>query len=125
MATILVIDDEAGIRSLVRSTLERVGHRVVEAADGRIGVQLAASETPDLIVTDMLMPEQEGLETIRELRRRGIRAPIIAMSGGGRTARMDFLNVAREFGANVVLKKPFRPARLTEITARLLGEVNC
>ena len=122
MATIIIIDDEEGLRKMLRHSLENLGHVIHEAPDGRRGVELVKSHSPDLIITDILMPEQEGLETIRLVRRSAPDIPIIAISGGGRTARMDFLEVAQEFGANATVSKPFRPREFVQLVERLLGD---
>ena len=112
MALVLVIDDNDGLRSMVRRALESAGHQVVEASDGRQGLMLARERRPDAMITDILMPTKEGLETIREARASWPRLAIIAMSGGGNMRTLDLLGVALQFGANKVLEKPFRPAAL-------------
>lgn len=120
MATILIIDDEEGLRDVARKALERAGHHVLEAADGRAAILVLGKAAPDLIITDILMPEQEGLQTIREIRKRRLRTPILAVSGGGRTARLDFLDIATELGADRTLAKPFRVGELLEAVDQLL-----
>ena len=107
MAKILVIDDEKLVRLTVRQALELAGHTVVEAEDGRDGVDVFIHHGPDLVITDLIMPEQEGIATIGELRRARADLPIIAMSGGGRNGNKDFLQAAAGLGANRVVKKPF------------------
>lgn len=121
MARVLVIDDEPQLRQLVRRVLEAAGHQVTEAPDGRKGIMLFRLEKPDLVITDILMPEKEGIETIRELRAAAADVPILAISGGGRTAHLDFLDIAREFGALASLSKPFLPRQLLEEVTRLLA----
>ena len=120
MANILVIDDERGLREIARQALERAGHTVAEAADGRMAMDMLGRVVPDLIITDILMPEQEGLQTIREIRKRWTSVPVLAVSGGGRTARLDFLEMARELGANATLAKPFRVRELLAAVDQLL-----
>ncbi|HEX3953825.1 MAG TPA: response regulator [Stellaceae bacterium] len=119
MAKILVIDDDPHMRRMVRRALEGAGHSVVDYGDGRGGITHLAREAPDLLITDIFMPEMEGLETIRRVRGINAALPIIAMSGvsieGG-----DYLDIAAKFGAFATLKKPFRPAELTELVAKLL-----
>ena len=120
MATILVIDDDDDVRHVLRMVLEGAGHIILEAANGIAADHFIASETVDLVVTDILMPHKEGLETIIDLRRAGRVVPIIAISGGGRTGMTEFLNVAERFGADRTLKKPFRRAELLRLVAELL-----
>jgi CheY-like chemotaxis protein len=120
IATILVIDDEAEVRQTLARML--AGHAVHEAADGGAGLALAAELAPDLVVTDILMPEKEGIETIRELRRAHPRVRILAISGGGQSGTLDFLDMARALGADAALAKPFRRSELLEMVERLLGD---
>lgn len=120
MALVLLIDDDASMRSLMRQALEAVGHDVLEAPDGRRVLELLRRSRPDLMVTDILMPNKEGLETIRDVKAAMPRLPIIAISGGGRIDRRDLLDAAREFGADAALAKPFRPAELRALVADLL-----
>ncbi|HEY9567010.1 MAG TPA: response regulator [Thalassobaculum sp.] len=120
MATILVIDDEPSLRDVARLALEGAGHTVTEAPDGRAAMAALDRMLPDLIITDILMPEQEGLQTIREIRKRWKSVPVLAMSGGGRTARLDFLQIAKGLGANATLTKPFRVRDLLAAVDQLL-----
>lgn len=120
MALVLVIDDNAGLRTVVRAALEAAGHEVAEAPDGRLGLELLALHRPVLMITDILMPTKEGLETIREARAAWPELAIIGMSGGGSLESMDLLNIALQFGADKVLEKPFRPAELRAAVAGLL-----
>ena len=83
MARILVVDDEEGIRTLLRNILVREGHHVTTAADGVEALQVVDTQPVDLVITDLIMPEKEGVETISELRKRFPAVKIIAMSGGG------------------------------------------
>jgi CheY-like chemotaxis protein len=121
MARIIVIDDEPGVRSVACQALEAAGHAVVGYPDGRGGIAHIQRDPPDLLVTDLFMPEMEGLETIRLARDLQSGMPIIAMSGvyfeGG-----DYLEIAEKFGALATLRKPFRPGDLVDLVARLLAE---
>ena len=124
MARILVIDDEADIRTIFQRCLERMGYTVETAADGRQGLRLLASTVPDLVITDLMMPEMDGLEVIRNIR--NIRKqqpdlPIIAISGGMRTASANFLPIAGKFGANCVFDKPVELDQLLAAVRKLLG----
>lgn len=107
MARILVIDDEELARFTIREILETAGHDVTEARDGEEGIAFQAANPFDLIITDIIMPRKEGVETIIELKRDHPNLRIIAISGGGRTRNLDFLKLAEEYGADKVLPKPF------------------
>jgi CheY-like chemotaxis protein len=104
---VLVIDDEDMIRKLMRYFLEQAGHRVDEARNGRIGIELLHTNEYDVIITDMVMPEMEGLEVISIAQRNWPHIPVVAVSGGARTGDADTLEIARDLGAAVVLPKPF------------------
>ena len=103
----MVIDDEAAGRDLLRDILEAEGHHVVEAGDGELGSRLYRQEPTDLIITDIYMPNQEGLQTIRELKRDFPDVRLIAMSGGSDVVKMDVLQIAKKLGAVRTLSKPF------------------
>jgi two-component system, response regulator, stage 0 sporulation protein F len=105
MASILVIDDDAQIRSLLRRILEADGHHVQEAPDGRVGLTLYRQRPANLVVTDILMPERDGMEVTLALTREFLDAKVIAMSGA--TGDRNFLDVAAIFGARQVIQKPF------------------
>src|SRR5208282_5580007 len=119
MARILVIDDEPDIRTFLEEILESAGHEVILAADGREGVRQHCTSPADLLITDLFMPNQEGLETIREFRTRFPEVAIIAMSG--RAAAVTMLSVAQKFGAVGVLHKPFAADELIAAVAKALG----
>jgi CheY-like chemotaxis protein len=121
MAVLLVIDDDAGMRKLMVRTLSSGSHRVLEAENGQEGLRLMDEHKPDVVITDILMPQKEGIETIREVQERAPATKIIAISGGGVSHNLMFLDVARAFGADAVLAKPFRPAQLVETVEQLLG----
>jgi DNA-binding response OmpR family regulator len=120
MARILVIDDDHAVRLTIQVILERDGHEVICASDGDQGLRAFASALPQLVITDIIMPNKEGLETIMQIRACGATTPIIAMSGGGRVGNADFLKMAAELGANEVLPKPFERHDLTGAVRRLL-----
>ena len=122
MPKVLVIDDEAGVRDTIERTLLRAGCELVLAEDGRRGVALFQREAPDLTITDIIMPEGEGIETIRAIRKLQPAAKIIAMSGGGMISSADLLYLATRFGACEVIAKPFDPDDLTARVARCLAE---
>jgi CheY-like chemotaxis protein len=119
MATILVIDDEAGMRRLVARILAGAGHRVVEAEDGFIAVDKFRRETPDIIVVDILMPDRDGIETIQKIRAIRGDVGIIAISGGGVVEPSFYLDLAEKFGAHRHLAKPFKSKELIEAVESL------
>jgi DNA-binding response OmpR family regulator len=120
MQRILVIDDDDGIRAIVQLFLERKGYEVVCAADGEEGIRIFERASPQLIITDIIMPNKEGIGTIMQIRSRDSMIPIIAISGGARTDNIDFLQMARKLGANESLAKPFTPQELVAAVRRLL-----
>lgn len=122
MARILIIDDEDELRSMLRRMLEQAGHEVTEAVNGAEGIELYERDRPDLIITDIIMPEKEGVETIIALRRADPNLPIIAISGGGRLEATDFLTMARKLGARRTLAKPFRRDQLLEAVDECLAK---
>ena len=121
MARIIVIEDEPAIRRLVVRILGRSGHEVREAGNGRDGVALHRADPADLVITDLFMPEQDGIETIQQIREFAPRTPILAMSGGGTRGNTDSLSDAELLGAQAVLSKPFSPDDLDRAIASLLG----
>ncbi len=121
MARILVIDDEDELRSMLRQMLEHAGHEVAEAVNGAAGIEIYERDAPDLIITDIIMPEKEGVETIIALRRADPALPIIAISGGGRLDATDFLTMAKKLGARRTLTKPFRRDQLLEAVGECLA----
>jgi len=104
---ILVIDDDEQMRVLLRQVMEWSGYTVVDAENGRKGMQLQREQPADLVITDLIMPEQEGLETISILKREFPEVRIVAISGGGRIGPEAYLPAARELGADLVFSKPF------------------
>jgi len=120
MIRILLIDDDALARDMLRQMLERAGYDVVEAASGREGLQHYQATAIDLIITDILMPDQDGLETILELRRLAPEAKIIAISGGGQSGLLDLLPVAAKLGAQWTFWKPLRRLELLAAIRQLV-----
>jgi CheY-like chemotaxis protein len=112
MSKILVIDDDAVVRETIVFLLQDVGYEVLSAEDGVRGMALFRSEQPDLVITDLIMPEQEGLQTITEMLKDQPNAKIIAISGAARLGKMDFLKIAEVLGAMDAIRKPFEPAEL-------------
>ncbi len=120
MAKVLVIDDDPGFRRMIRMILARMRHDVVEAQDGNEGIDRFRVEQPDLVISDIVMPNKEGIQTILEIRALAPDACIIAMSGGGVSLGIGYLGAALKLGANQILSKPFRPAELVAMVERLL-----
>jgi DNA-binding response OmpR family regulator len=117
MKKILVIEDNAIVRNTVMRILESAGYTVVTANDGLQGFDLFRKEQPDLVISDIIMPQQEGIGTIRQILAERPGTKIIAISGGGRIGNTDFLSIARKMGAIDALPKPFDPDDL-------LGRIN-
>jgi DNA-binding NtrC family response regulator len=118
---ILIIDDEEDIRALVQHMLNREGYETASAAEGREGLRLQRQAPADLIITDLMMPGQEGLETIMEIRRLFPHTKIIAMSGGGQGGVLDFLPIATQLGAARTMAKPFTHEQLITTVREVLG----
>jgi CheY-like chemotaxis protein len=104
---ILIADDDYELRTMLRRTLEGLGHACVEASNGQEAITLYNPETIHAVMTDIIMPQQEGLETIQILKRKNPNAKIIAMSGGGKMSAGGYLKMAQQLGASTVLSKPF------------------
>ena len=124
MARILVIDDEEDMRALVQQTLESDGHEVIPAPDGAQGLALQRKRPADLVITDIFMPEREGLETIHDLKREFPRVKIIAMSGGGRASNVldSISTMASALGIDAFLLKPFDLATLLDSVHHVLRQ---
>jgi CheY-like chemotaxis protein len=120
MARILLIDDDDSVRTMLRLTLTEFGHTVTEARNGKEGLDKFADSHADLVITDIVMPEKEGIEVIVELRNRQPELRIMAISGGGRIDSQDYLSIARFSGASKVLAKPFSSEELMSAIAELL-----
>jgi CheY-like chemotaxis protein len=119
MARILVIDDQDHIRTLLRLVLEGAGHEVLDASNGRLGLELYREQSADLIITDLLMPEMSGLELMLELTRSFLNVKVIAITGG--LLREDTLNKAKLLGARQTLEKPFDMAELLQCRSLRIG----
>lgn len=119
MASILVIDDDIAVRRTVRTVLERGGHTVIEAGDGVEGMRLYHQHAVDVVITDLYMPGQDGIETIQLLREESPDCRILAISGGASAGADGALRDAQMLGADEVLAKPFDRADLLDAVARL------
>ena len=120
MKKILIIDDEPYILLMLKKMLERAGYEVDLASNGREGMDLFNKETADLVITDIIMPDKEGLELIIEMKRQRPNLKIIAMSGGGRISPDSYLECATHFGAEKVFQKPFRQKELVSAVRELI-----
>lgn len=121
MKHILIIDDEPKIRLLLRKMFESQGYKVTEASNGNEGIALFHTDPADLILTDLVMPEKEGIETIVELKRENPDIKIIAMSGGGRFNHAGYLDIAKRLGADQSLEKPIARDTLLKAVRALIG----
>lgn len=124
MAKILLIDDDEYIRMWTSIHLDKAGHQTTTAADGDPGINLASKIKFDLVITDIIMPDKEGLETIIELKKGNPDLPIIAMSGGGHMSSDDILELALSLGANAVLRKPFDGSELIALVESCLAPIS-
>lgn len=121
MKRILIIDDEPHILLMLKKMLERAGYEVDLASNGSEGLRLFESIQSGLVITDIIMPEKEGLETIREMRRMNKDVKIIAMSGGGKISADNYLETAKIFGASRLVEKPFSQKLMISYVEELLG----
>jgi len=120
MAVVLVIEDDDHLRCLLRVVLERAGHIVEDAPNGMAGLKRFSTRPADIVVTDIIMPEKEGLETIIELKRDYPDVKIIAISGGGASLDAQYLPSAKALGADWTIEKPFEPREVIEAVGGLL-----
>lgn len=120
MARILIIDDESLVRAFLREVLEAAGHEVMEGANGDDAVKIFAEFHPDILIVDVIMPDQDGIYAIREIRRTMPQAKVIAMSGMHSLVGFDYLKPAVKLGADVALYKPFAPRDLLQTIEKLL-----
>lgn len=121
MGRILVLEDDAKLRELLREVLEAAGHEVTEAPDGDVGLKQFKLAPADLVITDIFMPEKDGLEVIRELKSGFPDVKIIAISGGGGFETDTYLMAASRMGADRVIEKPFEMQDLLDAVQQLLG----
>lgn len=118
---VLIIDDDPALLRLMSRAFEQAGYATVAAENGAAGIRMADAHSPDLVVTDIVMPELEGIGAIRALKG-GLRPPkVIAISGAGRGHGRDYLAWARHLGADEVLAKPFRISELLKMSRSVIG----
>ena len=121
--SILLVDDDDQFRGMLSEALTGEGFQVREASDGRQGIKFYEEQSTDIVITDLVMPEKEGLEMIGEIKRLYPGVKIIAMSGGGRTgAKHNFLKLARALGAQRTLAKPFLHREMLEAITQVLED---
>ena len=124
MLKVLLIEDDESFRKILRLALVSMGYEVIEARHGGEALRILASTLPDLVITDLIMPEKEGLETILEIQRRYPGQKIIAMSGGGRINSKELLKMAGQLCAVPTLGKPFSAEQLASvINATMRGDL--
>ena len=104
---VLVVEDDESVRDALSIMLERAGYTVTQAANGLVAAALIEDWEPRLVITDIFMPDGDGIETLNLVRRRWPETPVIAISGGSPMLRLDYLQVAADMGANATVQKPF------------------
>jgi DNA-binding NtrC family response regulator len=124
MVRILVIDDELSVLEVLRKILQFEGYDVVTAASGEEGVELFRQTPCDLVITDMVMPGKDGLQTILDLRQEDPDLPVIAVSGGGTISKERYLVVAGYLDKVITIAKPFSVESITEAVVKLLSETD-
>lgn len=118
---ILVVDDDTDVRDLVCRMLEQSGYEAVAAKDGRQALERLSPLPPDLVITDVVMPDVDGFEVLLKLRHLAPGVETMVMSGGGRVAPDFYLETARRLGARAVLRKPFTKAEMLAAVRGILG----
>ena len=122
MATILLVEDDTELRKLLTKVLEREQFRVLEASNGLEAMQILELQAPDLVITDIIMPDQDGIGTINQLKKNHPEIKIIAISGGGRMLKEDYLGIAKMLGAHHTFTKPFNNKEFIDKVHELLNE---
>lgn len=121
MASILIVDDDDAVLDVLSEMLRFAGHEATIAQNGRDALKWVSEGKFDLVITDLIMPEKEGLETITDIRAQSPETPIIAISGGGRVGPNDYLETAKLIGADASLAKPFARQELLSTVDSLLA----
>ena len=122
MAKILIMDDDNQLREMLKIMLENEGYNVEDAENGYIGMKIIRKSHFDLVITDIIMPDKEGIETIMEIKKDFPTIKIIAMSGGGKIGPDSYLVMAKHLGADKALAKPFLQSEIVNAVRELLGE---
>ena len=120
MKRILLIDDDEGARQLSRQILELAKYKVVSACNGIEATDILKKSVFDIIITDIVMPDKDGLEIIRDVRKQYPDTKLIAVSGGGNVSGVEYLNIARLFGAQITLEKPYSDVQLLKAISKVL-----
>lgn len=120
MARILVIDDQEPIRRIVRRALEQAGHDVVDASDGEMGIQMLARHAVDVVISDIFMPGQDGILTLRQIRKQFPAVKVIVISGGDSTGMLDLRHDAELLGAVKSFPKPFTAREIVDAVKMVL-----
>lgn len=123
MKKILIVDDDPLFRTMINDMLASENYAVLEASNGNEALDVIIKDPEfDLVILDIVMPEKEGLETIREIKKDFSNLKILAISGGGRNSTLNYLELAKGFGANLTLKKPFLRKELLDLVYELLKD---
>jgi DNA-binding NtrC family response regulator len=120
MARILVIDDQEAIRRIVRRALEQAGHEVFDASDGEMGMQMLARHSVAVVISDIFMPGQDGILTLRQIRKQFPDVKVIVISGGDSTGMLDLRRDAELLGAVKSLQKPFTAREIVDLVRSVL-----
>lgn len=120
MARVLVIDDQEPIRRIVRRALEHDGHEVLDASDGKLGMDMLARHSADVVISDIFMPGQDGILTLRQIRKQYPAVKVIVISGGDSTGMLDLRRDAELLGAVKSLQKPFTGRDIVELVRSVL-----
>lgn len=123
MKKILLVDDEGAIRSMVSAVLKKEGRSFVEACNGTEAQAFLAADSYDLVISDVIMPDCDGIELVMSIRRKQPDVPVIVMSGGGRVQANHYLNLAKKLGAVRVFEKPFDTTMLRQSVNEILNDV--
>jgi len=122
MARIIVIDDQEPIRRIVRRALEQEGHEVLDASEGEMGMRLLERHAADVVITDIFMPGQDGILTLRQIRKQFPAVKVIVISGGDSSGLLDLRHDAELLGAVKSLQKPFTAAELVQTVREVLSD---
>jgi CheY-like chemotaxis protein len=120
-ATVLLVEDDESVRDAVSLMLERAGYRVTAAENGLVAAGLLEDWQPNVVITDIFMPDGDGIETLNLVKRRWPATPVIAISGGSPMLRMDYLQIAEDFGAAATVAKPFVAEQFLRTVATVLA----
>ncbi len=122
MKSVLVVDDEPGMREMVKQLLLNEGYHVLEASNGKHAMEFLKNESPELVITDIIMEEMDGVEIIMEIRENYPDVKIIAMSGGSKISSEDYLESASDLGADRIFNKPFALSDMLSAIKELIEE---